>query len=339
MQQFVLHKRFYQIRKIDEAEYGKEAYKREKILKLFKQLRKEGTSEKTALVVLGISRSSLFRWSKKYNQRNLSGLENEYKRPHKLRTSQWSKTLENDVLALRKANPLYGKYKIHAVLRRTHKNLLSASTIGRIISLLIKKEKIKPAAFYYSGRRKKPRVFNGHSKRLPSGMKATKAGELVQFDHMSVYMEAGRSVKHFQATCPISKIVVEEVYHRATSNIAAQFLAFAQEQFPFPILSIQIDGGSEFRGDFEQACKIINLPLFVLPPRSPKLNGVTERANGSAKYEFYALYTGPLNLTSIRSHLKRYVHKFNHFRPHQSLLYMTPMQYYQNQRGQKSHMY
>lgn len=339
MQQLVLHKKLYQISKIDETKYEKEAYQREKTLKLFEQLRKEGTSEKTALIALGISRSSLFRWKKRYNRRRLAGLENECRRPNKLRTSQWSKNFENDVLALRRANPLYGKYKIHAILKRTHRNLPSASTIGRIISLLIKKGKVQPASFYYSGRRKKPRVFNGHSKRLPSGMKATKAGELIQFDHMSVYMEAGRSVKHFQATCPISKIVVEEVYDRATSNIAAQFLALAQEKYPFPILSIQIDGGSEFRGDFEQACETLSLPLFVLPPRSPKLNGVTERANGSAKYEFYSLYTGPLNLVAIRSQLKRYVHKFNHFRPHQALHYMTPMEYYQNQRGQKSHMY
>jgi len=42
---------------------------------------------------------------------------------------------------------------------------------------------------------------------------------------------------------------------------------------------VQVDGGSEFYGDFEEACKELGIRLFALPPRSPKLNGVVERLN------------------------------------------------------------
>src|SRR6516164_9619385 len=48
---------------------------------------------------------------------------------------------------------------------------------------------------------------------------------------------------------------------------------------PFPIRALQVDGGSEFAAEFEQACQQRGLYLFVLPPRSPKLNGAVERAN------------------------------------------------------------
>ena len=48
---------------------------------------------------------------------------------------------------------------------------------------------------------------------------------------------------------------------------------------PFPIRAVQVDGGSEFAAEFEQACQQRGWHLFVLPPRSPKLNGAVERAN------------------------------------------------------------
>ena len=44
--------------------------------------------------------------------------------------------------------------------------------------------------------------------------------------------------------------------------------SFAQA-LPFDLISIQVDGGSEFRDEFEQACEVLKNPLFVLPPRKP----------------------------------------------------------------------
>ena len=44
--------------------------------------------------------------------------------------------------------------------------------------------------------------------------------------------------------------------------------SFAQA-LPFDLISIQVDGGSEFRDEFEQACEVLKNPLFVLSPRKP----------------------------------------------------------------------
>ena len=60
---------------------------------------------------------------------------------------------------------------------------------------------------------------------------------------------------------------------RATSASAARFLDTIVERMPFPIKAIQVDGGSEFRGESEEACRERGILLFVLPPHSPKLNG------------------------------------------------------------------
>ena len=85
-------------------------------------------------------------------------------------------------------------------------------------------------------------------------MKAKEPGELMQADHMSINFTEGGGVKEFKATCPVSKWSGLQVYSRATSRNAKRFLEYLCEQAPFPIRSMQVDGGSEFRDEFEQAC-------------------------------------------------------------------------------------
>ncbi len=66
-------------------------------------------------------------------------------------------------------------------------------------------------------------------------------------------------------------------------------------------MPIQVDGGSEFRDEFETACKDSGIALYILPPQSPKFNGCVERANGTSRYEFYPLYQGDTNGESYQS--------------------------------------
>ena len=57
------------------------------------------------------------------------------------------------------------------------------------------------------------------------------------------------------------------------SASAARFLDAIIARMPFPVRAIQVDGGSEFQGAFEEACRERGVLLFVLPPHSPKLDG------------------------------------------------------------------
>ena len=266
-------------------------------------------------------------------------MKRKARHPNRRRQQKWPPHVERLVLFLRKKNPLYGKNKIARLLKRDHNVVVSVSTVGRIITHLLKKNMIASASTYYTRKILRPRKFNGHAQRLKPGMKAKSPGEYIQIDHMSVAILSEFAVKHFQAICPITKIVVEEVYSAATSNIASLFLELVRQKMPFTIKSIQVDGGSEFKGEFEQACKIAAIPLFVTPPRSPEINGTVERANGAAKFEFYYLYEGPSNLFNLRKKLEHYVDKYNNYRPHQSLQYLTPLEYYRKiEANQKSQM-
>lgn len=333
MQQLMLHKRVYQVNKIDETEYSQKVYERLEKIKIFDKLKKEGCSLETVVEALKTPQSTLYRWKKNYKIFGLIGLEDESKRPNNSRKHSWKLSNMQKILELRRKNPLYGKAKIAVLLKREYGIILPESTVGRIINYYIKREQIKPAFFYYKKKRIRPRTFDNHAKRWKYGMKATKPGELFQIDHMTVSMAPGRQVKHFQGICPITKMVVEQAYCQATSDVARQFLEHVRSSLPFGITSIQVDGGSEFKKDFEQACMDFGISLWVLPPKSPEKNGNVERANGSAKYEFYAFYCGDFTIHSLRNELKKYVKKYNTYRPHQALHYLTPAEYYSQLSG------
>ena len=100
---------------------------------------------------------------------------------------------------------------------------------------------------------------------------------------MSINFSEGGGVKEFKATCPVTRWSGLRAYSRATSGNARRFLAYLQEQAPFPIRSLQVNGGSEFRDEFEQACQDLGIPLYVLPPKKPEYNGCVGPANGDLR--------------------------------------------------------
>ncbi len=161
-------------------------------------------------------------------------------------------------------------------------------------------------------------------------MKSKQAGELIQVDHMSVGLPSGFSIKEFKAACPVTDMVILKAYSRASSRTAKDFLHYLIKASPFKIISIHVDGGSEFRDEFETACEQLKLPLFVLPPRKPKWNGCVEQANGTTRYEFHPFYEGSLTVSALNIELEKYQWCYNHYRPHDSLDLMTPMAYYQH---------
>ena len=89
------------------------------------------------------------------------------------------------------------------------------------------------------------------------------------------------------------------------------------------IRAVQVDGGSEFAAEFEQACQQRGLHLFVLPPRSPKL----ERANRTHTEEFYQVTPCSLEMKELNRELRHWENTSNTVRPHQSLGYLTPHQF------------
>jgi len=157
----------------------------------------------------------------------------------------------------------------------------------------------------------------------------TAPGDLVQVDTLQIRLQSDDHRWQFSSRDLISRWDVSRAYRRATSFTAALFLEYMEKKFPFPVRAIQIDGGSEFKKHFEEACRERGIRLFIIPPRTPKLQGYIESANKTHRQEFYEVEDIGLRLEEHNKQLEELDKTYNYIRPHQSLDYLTPAEYYQ----------
>jgi putative transposase len=286
----------------------------------FREARRAGLSAEAAARAVGVGRATLYRWMKR--------CEVKSRRPWRLRTPAWPHALIRAVERWRKEEPCWGRAKIVIKLKEEGFDV-SQSTVGRILNKLIARGVV---GYVADLRKKRGGTVRWTRKRrfavrLPKGMKPKTPGSLVQID--TVYVNTGpeKTIKHFTAYDPVAKWTVAKAFNRATAAAAKNFLTAVLERMPFKVTGIQVDGGSEFMADFEQACADQRLELYVLPPKSPQLNGAVERCNGAWRYEFYALYELPRQLDRLNPLIQAFEHRYNHHRPHQALDGLTPAQH------------
>lgn len=163
--------------------------------------------------------------------------------------------------------------------------------------------------------------------RKPKDVVATQPGHLVEVDTMELRPLPGVVRHQFTAVDVVSRYSVVGVRAAATAGTATAFLTELLARLPVPVRAIQVDGGSEFMAGFEAACQERGIALYALPPRSPKLNGHVERANGTSRREFWECYAGDLALPSLSDALRAWEDEYNHARPHQALGYQTPAEF------------
>jgi putative transposase len=316
-----------------DAQPDSEAAIRRDLLRRWRRARDRGLSAEEAAKAVGASRASLYRWQHQPAPRS--------RRPHRLRSRTWSSTLVLAVERLRRDQPMWGKAKLGPILR-SQGIAVSDTSVGRILADLVKRsvvEAVPRLRHKLRTRRAKPK--RPHALRMPKDYQVRFPGDLVQLDTLSIGIAPERTIKQFTAYDPKAKWAVAQPFNRATAKAASLFLDKLIADMPFQVKAIQVDGGSEFMAEFEQACADKGLDLFVLPPRSPELNGAVERCNGSWRYEFYACHELPLTIPEIAKHVDAFQHLYNHYRPHGALAGLTPKQYLDKQRAdetQPSHM-
>ncbi len=137
-----------------------------------------------------------------------------------------------------------------------------------------------------------------------------KPGHIVQTDVKYVWIDGQRKYQH-------TFVDVFTGFHHAvicgTLEAKDTIRAFreAQRIFPFKILGIQSDNGSENRGDFHQYLGQRGIAHYFIPKSSPNWDGAVERAHGVIDQEFY------LNPTRPWKTLSEYLHYYNHERIHE----------------------
>jgi transposase InsO family protein len=269
-----------------------------------------------------ISPETFYRWKRRYDPHNLQSLESGSHRPKHLRQPTAPRALVEAVLGLRETYPRWGKDKLVVLLQRKGFSC-STSMVGRILKRLKDDGVLVEAVPNPISARKRQRA-RPYGVRKPKDYVVTAPGDIVQVDTLDVRPLPGVVLKHFTARDMFSRWDVVEVHTRATSQLAAAFLDTVIERMPFPIKAIQVDGGSEFQDAFEELCERRGIMLFVLPPRSPKLNGHVERAQRTHTEEFYEVTDASFEIGELNPALMQWERVYNSIRPHQALDYLTP---------------
>lgn len=149
-------------------------------------------------------------------------------------------------------------------------------------------------------------------------------GEVVQMDAKYVWEDNRRK---YQRT--FIDIYTGMQFATVTSTMTAEdtinsFLE-AETFFPFKILGIQSDNGSENRGEFHQHLGKLGIAHYFIPKSSPNWDGAVERAHGVIDQEYY------LNPMRTWKTLQEYLHFYNYERIHlgKYLNGMIPVEKYQ----------
>lgn len=271
----------------------------------------------------GISRRTFYRWQHRFTHHGVAGLEDRSHRPRRCRRPSWTSQQAQAVMAVREQYPAWGKAKLAILLQREGHDL-SCSMVGRILSQLRQSGQLRMGA---TTRRRARRLPRPYAIRKPKDYVVAKPGDLVQVDTLDVEVIPGSRFKHLSLIDVVCRWHTAEIRRSATAQTMRENLNQMRARLPFPITAIQVDGGSEFRAEFEAYCQDEGIRLFTLPPRSPKLNGRVERVQRTDREEFYACTSVEPRLEALRPALRAYENTYNTIRPHQALGYLTPQQY------------
>jgi len=265
----------------------------------------------------GITRKTFYKWLAVFDPANLKALEEGSRAPINRREHIVNQSQEDCILSLRQLNPEYGKMKIKAIYEREYHEPIASWQIQLII------EK------YHLQRRKSSRIFqkNSNSKRKTVELaKEQKPGFLIAFDTIVV----NRNGLQRYIVCAIdtvSKIAWARMYTTHSSNTTKDLFIRLYAVVQGNILNTCQDNGSEFEKHFAALLASMNIPQYFSRVKTPKDNPFVERFNGTLKQEFLRMGNWTDDITEFNRRLNQWLLKYNCYRPHQSLNYLTPFQY------------
>jgi len=226
------------------------------------------------------------------------------------------------IQALREQYPRWGREKLRVLLEREGITL-SAKSIDRVMARLrargVLRERPRKAARWHQERL-----------RRPSDLVVDRPGRLVQVDSRQVPLGRGRVVCQFGAVDCFTRKRVVALAPRLASRDGSAFLQRLVAQFPFRVEAIQSDGGSEFLKEFGPTVEELKLTHYFNRPNYPQGNGQVERSFRTDEEEFYQVADLPTDLDGLEAALLAWNRIYETVRPHQTLGYLTPEQFYQN---------
>jgi len=271
----------------------------------------------------GISRKCVHSWLKRFDSLKLVSLEEYSRRPHKLREWEVTKKEEERIIALRNKHLRWGKKKLKIIYQREYNEKISTWKIERVI----RKHQLYPDPVEYKKQVKKRKNRRKRPKIHKLDLSAYEPGKLWHTDTIEVrwygtkrYIITGIEDK--------TKLAYARVYKNHSSRSAADFLKRLVYLSAGDISVIHSDNGSEFAGEFEKAVQDLHLFQVYSRVRTPNDNPSVERFNRTIREEWLAMSeVGLDSIEEANRDLTDWLVEYNSVRPHQTLDYLTPIEY------------
>jgi len=281
----------------------------------------------------GISTSIFYFWRKRFQEHNLRSLENKSTRPMKKRGRQKVFYKDQRVIELRKQFMYYGKMKLQVLYIRTYKEYISSWYVQRVIE----EKDLYPPRRKKLGSTKRTHKNSQPKKRITELRNNPKVfGALLHLDTVEIRLEG---VKRYVLTAvdSYSRFGFAYAYKNHTSASSKDFLMKLHEFFGEKMEIVHTDNGTEFHKHFDQATKDLQVKHYWSRVRKSTDNAKDERFNRTFRDECLSQGAFSKDLHTFNKHILTWVIEYVSIRPHQSLNYLTPIEFI-SQTSQPSNM-
>lgn len=270
----------------------------------------------------GISTKTFFKFRKRFTQQGLKGLDDCSRRPHSTRS--WTVTTFEEIRIrnLRKKYIRTGKMKLTKYYQLEYGEPISSWKIQRVIE--------RYQLYYHpvTTAKKRRRLSLGQiRKRITQAPVSKTLASLFHVDTIVLYWN--NTYRYIlTAIDDLTRIGYARMYVHHSSKDATDFLKRLKYLLSGnPIQAIHTDNGSEFAKHFKTACTRMNIERYFSRVKMPKDNAMLERFNRTLQEEFVDIHDTSTTIEEFNQLLTEWLIEYNFRRPHQSLSYLTPMEY------------
>ncbi len=276
----------------------------------------------------GISRTLYYRWKKQAALYGHDALHPRRTALHRGRPPQLDAVKERRMLALALAYPTWGPQRISDQLQLEGVTI-SPSTIWRALRRLGLNTRIDRLLVLEMHSARSAGLLTERTRRTLSRRKvrhvqAEKPGELVCIDTFYIGKLKGVG-KLWQITAcdAASSYAMAKVVSANNATEAASFLRDVVvpvvEKAGWKLWRVLTDGGSEFKADFDQACRELNVRHTRTKPRHAWTNGFVERLQGTILHEHWRIVFRRRYFRrrhQLQASLASFIEFYNFKRPH-----------------------
>lgn len=319
--QITLHGRYFRWREQAKLlKLGKSACLRLEWI-IYYETRGEKNAQKTCRH-FGIAPKTFYKWRERFDGVNLRLLETQSRAPKGKRKRGITPLEEDRVLQLRKKHIRWGKMKLAKLYETMYGSRISSWKVQYTI--------LKYHLYYNP---KKNTLTQAKRKRSKEKRRITTLavkpfpGFLIALDTIVLWWNGAKRYV-LTAIDTTSKIAFARMYTSKSSRNAKDFIQRVAYLLDYELWNTCHDNGSEFQKEFQESITELGLDDYWSRVKTPTDNPVNERFNRTLKEEFIALGNMTADPIVFNRNLTEWLVEYSFVRPHQSLGYETPWEYY-----------